>query len=151
MIGGRRSLQGRKPGDKRVRVDRPHAPYFRYTGPGQLTAKEAASIPTTPGAKLIHKIRGIVLGRPLHSEEEAGERLSKVKALAIFSSDAISSSAYATEEILRAFMLAGAALAAFTYAIPVSMAIALLLGIVAFSYRQVCIAYPTGGGSYSVS
>jgi len=151
VIGGRRSLQGRKPGDKRVRVDRPHAPYFRYTGPGQLTAKEAASIPTTPGGILLHKIRGIVLGRPLHSEEEAGERLSKVKALAIFSSDAISSSAYATEEILRAFMLAGAALAAFTYAIPVSMAIALLLGVVAFSYRQVCIAYPTGGGSYSVS
>jgi amino acid transporter len=151
VIGGRRSLQGRKPGDKRVRVDRPHAPYFRYTGPGQLTAKEAASIPTTPGAKLIHKIRGIVLGRPLASEEEAGERLSKVKALAIFSSDAISSSAYATEEILRAFIIAGAALAAFTFAIPVSIAIALLLGVVAFSYRQVCIAYPNGGGSYSVS
>jgi len=151
VIGGRRSLQGRKPGDKRVRVERPHAPYFRYTGPGQLTAKEAASIPTTPGAKLIHKIRGVVLGRPLASEEEAGERLSKVKALAIFSSDAISSSAYATEEILRAFVIAGAALAAFTFAIPVSIAIAALLGVVAFSYRQVCIAYPTGGGSYSVS
>ena len=151
MIGGRRSLQGRKPGDKRVRVERPHAPYFRYTGPGQLTAKEAASIPTTPGAKLAHKIRGVVLGRPLASEDEAGERLSKVKALAIFSSDAISSSAYATEEILRAFVLAGAAMAAFTFAIPVSIAIALLLGIVAFSYRQVCIAYPNGGGSYSVS
>jgi amino acid transporter len=151
VIGGRRSLQGRKPGDKRVRVERPHAPYFRYTGPGQLTAKEAASIPTTPGAKMIHKIRGIVLGRPLASEEEAGERLSKVKALAIFSSDAISSSAYATEEILRAFIIAGAALAAFTFAIPVSIAIALLLGVVAFSYRQVCLAYPNGGGSYSVS
>jgi amino acid transporter len=151
LIGGRRSLQGRKPGDRRVRVERPHAPYFRYTGPGQLTAKEAASIPTTPGARMIHKFRGVVLGRPLASEEEAGERLSKVKALAIFSSDAISSSAYATEEILRAFIIAGAALAAFTYAIPVSIAIALLLGVVAFSYRQVCIAYPTGGGSYSVS
>ena len=151
MIGGRRSLQGRKPGDKRVRVERPHAPYFRYTGPGQLTAKEAASIPTTPGAKLVHKIRGVILGRPLASEDEAGERLSKVKALAIFSSDAISSSAYATEEILRAFVLAGAAMAAFTFALPVSIAIALLLGIVAFSYRQVCIAYPNGGGSYSVS
>ena len=151
MIGGRRSLQGRKPGDKRVRVERPHAPYFRYTGPGQLTAKEAASIPTTPGARMIHRIRGVVLGRPLASEDEAGERLSKVKALAIFSSDAISSSAYATEEILRAFVLAGAAMAAFTFAMPVSIAIALLLGIVAFSYRQVCIAYPNGGGSYSVS
>ena len=42
MIGGRRSLQGRKPGDRRVRVERPHAPYFRYTGEGTLTAKEAA-------------------------------------------------------------------------------------------------------------
>ncbi len=151
MIGGRRPLQGRKPGDKRLRVERPHAPYFRYTGPGQLTAKEAASVPTTPGARLIHRIRGLVLGRPLASEEEAGERLSKKKALAIFSSDAISSSAYATEEILRAFLLAGAALVAFDYAIEVSIAIALLLGIVAFSYRQVCLAYPNGGGSYSVS
>ncbi|MGZ9160171.1 MAG: APC family permease [Candidatus Limnocylindrales bacterium] len=151
MIGGRRPLQGRKPGDKRLRVERPHAPFFRYTGPGQLTAKEAASVPTTPGAKLIHRIRGFVLGRPLASEEEAGERLSKKKALAIFSSDAISSSAYATEEILRAFLLAGAALAAFDFAIEVSIAIALLLGIVAFSYRQVCLAYPNGGGSYSVS
>lgn len=151
MIGGRRSLQGRKPGDKRVRVDRPHAPYFRYTGPGQLTAKPAASVPTTPGARLIARIRAVILGRPLHQEEEIGERLSKKKALAIFSSDAISSSAYATEEILRAFLLAGAALATLSFAIPVSIAIALLLGVVAFSYRQVCIAYPTGGGSYSVS
>ncbi len=151
MIGGRRPLQGRKPGDKRVRVERPHAPYFRYTGPGQLTAKAAASVPTTPGARMIARIRGVILGRPLASEDEAGERLSKVKALAIFSSDAISSSAYATEEILRAFVLAGAALAAFTFAMPVSIAIALLLGVVAFSYRQVCIAYPNGGGSYSVS
>ena len=151
MIGGRRPLQGRKPGDKRLRVERPHAPYFRYTGPGQLTAKEAASVPTTSGARTLARVRAFVLGRPLASEEEVGERLSKRKALAIFSSDAISSSAYATEEILRAFLLAGAALAALSFALPVSIAIALLLGIVAFSYRQVCLAYPTGGGSYSVS
>jgi amino acid transporter len=151
MIGGRRSLQGRKPGDRRVRVERPHAPYFRYTGEGQLTAKEAASIPTTPGARLIARIRGVVLGRPLASDEEIGERLSKKKALAIFSSDAISSSAYATEEILRALLLAGAALATLSFALPISIAIAALLGVVAFSYRQVCIAYPTGGGSYSVA
>ena len=151
MIGGRRSLQGRKPGDKRVRVERPHAPYFRYTGPGQLTAKEAASIPTTPGARLMAKIRALVLGRPLHQEEELGERLSKRKALAIFSSDAISSSAYATEEIILAFTLAGAGALAVALALEVSVAIAILLAVVAFSYRQVCIAYPTGGGSYSVS
>ncbi len=151
MIGGRRSLQGRKPGDRRVRVERPHAPYFRYTGRGQLTAKEAASVPTTPGGRLIAKVRAIVLGRPLHQDEEIGERLSKTKALAIFSSDAISSSAYATEEIILAFILGGAALAALQYSLPVSIAIAGLLAVVAFSYRQVCIAYPTGGGSYSVS
>ncbi len=151
MIGGRRPLQGRKPGDKRLRVERPHAPFFRYTGKGQLTAKEAASVPTTPGARLIARFRAIVLGRPLHQEEEAGERLSKTKALAIFSSDAISSSAYATEEIILAFILGGAALAALTWSLPVAIAIAGLLAIVAFSYRQVCLAYPNGGGSYSVS
>jgi len=151
VIGGRRPLQGRKPGDKRLRVERPHAPYFRYTGKGQLTAKEAASVPTTPGARLIARIRAIVLGRPLHQEAELGERLSKAKALAIFSSDAISSSAYATEEIILAFILGGAALAALGWSLPVAIAIAGLLAIVAFSYRQVCLAYPTGGGSYSVS
>ncbi len=151
MIGGRRPLQGRKPGDKRLRVERPHAPFFRYMGKGQLTAKEAASVPTTPGARLVARVRAIFLGRPLHQEEEAGERLSKPKALAIFSSDAISSSAYATEEIILAFILGGAALAALTWSLPVAIAIAGLLAIVAFSYRQVCIAYPNGGGSYSVS
>ena len=92
-----------------------------------------------------------MLGKPLASEEELGERLSKRKALAIFSSDAISSSAYATEEILRALLLSGVALTALAVALPISVAIAALLAIVAFSYRQVCIAYPNGGGSYTVS
>ncbi|MEO6206788.1 MAG: APC family permease [Candidatus Limnocylindrales bacterium] len=151
MIGGRRSLQGRKPGDKRVRIDRPHAAYFRYTGAGTMTAKEAASIPTTPGARIIARIRAVVLGRPLHQDAEIGERLSKRKALAIFSSDAISSSAYATEEIVLAFTIAGAGALAVGLALEVAVAIAALLAVVAFSYRQVCIAYPNGGGSYSVS
>jgi len=149
MIGGRRSLQGRKPGDKRVRVARPHSPYFRYTGPGQLTAKEAASAPTTASGKAFASIRGLFFGRPLASEEELGERLSKTKALAIFSSDAISSSAYATEEILRVLILGGAA--ALVLGVEVSIAISILLVAVAISYRQICIAYPTGGGSYTVS
>jgi amino acid transporter len=151
VIGGRRPIQGRKPGDRRLRVERPHAPYFRYSGPGQLTAKEAAHAPTTRTGRLFARVKAVVLGRPLSSESEHEERLSKVKALAIFSSDAISSSAYATEEIIRAFILAGAAMLAFQYAVEVAIAIAILLGVVAFSYRQVCIAYPTGGGSYSVS
>jgi amino acid transporter len=151
MIGGRRPISGRKPGDKRVRVERHHSPYFRYTGPNQLTAKAAASAPTTTSGRAYRRFKGVLLGRPLANEEEAGERLSKKKALAIFSSDAISSSAYATEEIIRAFMLAGVGAAAFFLSLEVSIAIAILLGIVAFSYRQICIAYPTGGGSYSVS
>jgi amino acid transporter len=151
MIGGRRPISGRKPGDKRVRVERYHAPYFRYTGPNQLTAKAAAGAPTTPMGRFVWRTKAILIGKPLANEEEIGERLSKKKALAIFSSDAISSSAYATEEILLAFLLAGVGGAAFLYSIQVSIGIAVLLGIVAFSYRQVCIAYPNGGGSYSVS
>ena len=149
MTGGRPSLQGRKPGDRRVRVERPHAALFRWTGPGQLTAKEAASGPTTSTERLIKRVKAVLIGRPLASEEEIGERLSKKKALAIFSSDAISSSAYATEEILRVLILGG--VAAMAWGLWVSVAIAILLIAVAFSYRQVCLAYPTGGGSYSVS
>lgn len=151
MIGGRRPLPGRKPGDKRIRVERPHVAYFRYTGPGQLTAKATANVPLTPVGRALSRVKGVLIGRPLANEEEIGERLPKKKALAIFSSDAISSSAYATEEIVLAFILAGAGAAAFIYSLPVAIAIAVLLGVVAFSYRQVCIAYPTGGGSYSVS
>ncbi|MFL5675633.1 MAG: APC family permease [Chloroflexota bacterium] len=132
-----------------MRVARPHSPYFRYTGPGQLTAKEAASAPTTASGKAFASIRGLFFGRPLASEEELGERLSKTKALAIFSSDAISSSAYATEEILRVLILGGAA--ALVLGVEVSIAISILLVAVAISYRQICIAYPTGGGSYTVS
>ena len=71
MLGGRRPLQGRKPGDRRVRVDRPHSPYFRYTGPGQLTAKQAANLPTTTTGRLVARVKGVVLGRPLSSEAES--------------------------------------------------------------------------------
>jgi hypothetical protein len=145
MIGGRRPLQGRKAGDRRVRVERPHAPYFRYAGPGQLVARKAASTPRTARGRALARLRQVVFGRPLANEEEIGERLSKRKALAIFSSDAISSSAYATEEILRVLVLAGAS--ALFFAIHVSIAIALLLAVVAVSYRQVCRAYPNGGGA----
>ncbi len=78
-----------------------------------------------------------------------GERLSKRKALAIFSSDAISSSAYATEEILRVLLVAGAG--ALLVSIEVAAAIAVLLTVVSVSYRQVCRAYPDGGGAYKVA
>ena len=108
MIGGRRPLQGRKPADRRVRVERPHAPYFRYTGPGQLVGQAGGQRRRRPQRARSSPGSGpSLLGRPLATEEEIDERLSKTKALAIFSSDAISSSAYATEEILRVLVLAG--------------------------------------------
>jgi len=141
-------LIGRKPGDRRVRVDRPRAAYFRYEGPGVLVARAKASEPTTPLGKTLARIRRGLLGRPLASEEEIGERLSKRKALAIFSSDAISSSAYATEEILRVLVLAGAA--ALTFSLGIAIAIAIMLAVVSTSYRQIGYAYPNGGGAYAV-
>jgi amino acid transporter len=149
VIGGRRQLTGRKAGDRRVRVERPHSPYFLYTGPGQLLAREAASLPRTRTGRALARVRAVVFGRPLSNVEEIDERLSKKKALAIFSSDAISSSAYATEEILRVLILGGAA--AMLLSVQVAMAIAGLLAVVALSYRQVCRAYPNGGGAYVVA
>jgi amino acid transporter len=145
----RRPITGRKPGDRRVRVDRPHAAFFRWSGEGRLTAKPAASQPTTTAGRLLARAKALLIGAPLSTEADITERLSKRKALAIFSSDAISSSAYATEEILRVLVLGGAA--ALALGVEVSIAIAVLLATVAISYRQVCLAYPTGGGSYSVS
>jgi amino acid transporter len=149
MIGGRRPLKGRKPADRRVRVERPHSAFFRYSGPGTLVAKQAASAPKTSFGRAWARVRGVAIGRPLASEEEVGEKLSKRKALAIFSSDAISSSAYATQEIIRVLATAGAA--ALAYSVGVSAAIAVLLAVVSISYRQVCRAYPGGGGAYAVA
>jgi amino acid transporter len=149
VIGGQRPIQGRKAGDRRVRVERPHAPYFRYLGPGQLVAREAASRPRTARGRVLARLRAAIFGRPLSTEEEMEERLSKKKALAIFSSDAISSSAYATEEILRVLVVAG--VGALFLSIHVAVAIAILLAVVSLSYRQVCRAYPNGGGAYIVA
>ena len=118
-------------------------------GPGQLVAKPAANLALTPSGRLVNRIRAAVFGRPLSTEEEIGERLTKTKALAIFSSDAISSSAYATEEILRVLLLAGAS--ALFLSLWVSIAITILLAVVSLSYRQVCRAYPNGGGAYIVA
>ena len=149
MTGGRCTLQGRKPGDRRVRVERPHAPYFRWAGEGVLVAKEAASVPRSRTGRTIAQIRAVLVGRPLSIHEEIDERLPKKKALAIFSSDPISSSAYATEEILRILVLAGSG--ALLLSLPIAAAIALLLAVVSTSYRQIGYAYPSGGGAYAVA
>jgi amino acid transporter len=95
-------------------------------------------------------LKRLLVGRPLSSAEQEHQRLSKSIALAVFSSDAISSTAYATEEILRVLVpLAG--MAALDYLIPIAFVVVILLAIVAFSYRQTIFAYPSGGGSYVVS
>jgi len=90
-----------------------------------------------------------LLGTPLETERYRGERLGIPIALAVFSSDALSSVAYATEEILLVLSLAGAA--ALGYSIPISGVIVLLLAILIASYRQTIHAYPDGGGSYIVA
>jgi len=114
-----------------------------------MVAKEAASGPTTAVGRRIARVRAFFFGKPLANAQEIDERLSKKLALPIFSSDAISSSAYATDEILKVLIFGG--IAALSLSMYLAAAIALLLSIVAFSYRQVCRAYPSGGGAYVVA
>ena len=91
-----------------------------------------------------------MFGRPLPSERLEGERLNKKTALAVLSSDAISSVAYATDQILIVLAVLGTA-AALQYAVPISGVIVGLLVLVGVSYRQTIFAYPNGGGSYTVA
>jgi amino acid transporter len=100
---------------------------------------------------MFNKFKRFIVGNPLASHREHSERLSIPIGLAVFASDALSSTAYATEEILLA--LTGTAFSAFAplLAIPVAISIVLLMAIVVLSYRQVIIAHPTGGGSYEVA
>jgi amino acid transporter len=95
-------------------------------------------------------LKRLLVGRPLSSAEQEHQRLSKTIALAVFSSDAISSTAYATEEILHV-LVPKAGLRALEYLIPISLVVVVLLTIVGLSYRQTIFAYPGGGGSYVVS
>ncbi|MDQ5853794.1 MAG: amino acid permease, partial [Chloroflexota bacterium] len=98
---------------------------------------------------MLADLKRVVIGSPLETARQSHERLSKKVALAVFSSDALSSVAYATEEILHILVLGG--LAALSLSLPVATAIAVLLFIVSFSYRQTIKAYPNGGGSYIVA
>jgi amino acid transporter len=95
-------------------------------------------------------LKRIFIGPPIASSEEHHQRLIKLIALAVFASDAISSTAYATEEILLVLVAAGG-YAAFDDLVPISIVVVILLAIVVTSYRQTVYAYPSGGGSYIVS
>jgi len=140
--------QGMRPGDSYVRVGPLRNRLFRKVGPGRFVATRESDRPATVAERGYRAIKRVLIGRPLETAEEIHQRLSKVKALAIFGSDAISSSAYATEAALVILMVAGnGALGISFYT---AVAIAIMLSIVAFSYRQTVYAYPQGGGSYNV-
>src|SRR5438128_2398118 len=97
----------------------------------------------------LSRLKRLFVGSPLPTAQSRHERLARSTALAVFASDALSSVAYATEEILLVLVLAGTA--ALSYSIPISIAIAVLIAIVVSSYRQTIRAYPQGGGAYIVS
>ncbi|NBU38140.1 MAG: APC family permease, partial [Actinobacteria bacterium] len=97
-------------------------------------------------------IKKFLIGEPLSSEEEQHQRLRKFIALPVFASDAISSTAYATDEILVVLLLqAGVGAAAFRPLMPIAVVVCVLMAIVVVSYRQTIHAYPSGGGAYIVS
>lgn len=98
---------------------------------------------------MVNKLKRVLIGRPMKSTEIEEEKLGKLKALAILSSDALSSVAYGTEQILIVLMAAG--FAAVWYSIPISIAVLGLLTILILSYRQTIFAYPSGGGAYIVA
>ncbi len=139
---------GRRPGDSYIRNDQPYRRLFRAIG-GRLVATPEANAAASGLARSLQSLKTALIGRPLFSKEEIHERLSKVKALAVFGSDAISSCAYATEASLVVLMVAGNS--ALNIAFYIALGIAFLLTVVAFSYRQIVSAYPQGGGAYNVS
>jgi len=139
---------------ERVRSGRAGNPVYRVARPfkgfrrdedGHLEATLDIERPTGRFGKL----RRLLIGTPIHSELEIHERLTKKKALAVFSSDALSSVAYTPQETLIILLAAGAAAA--WWSLPIALAVIVLLAIVVTSYRQTIHAYPSGGGSYIVA
>jgi amino acid transporter len=142
-------LPGHKPGDRRVRVERPYARYFRHETSGVLSAKLAAEEAATPLGRALARVRGVLFGRPLTSEADILERLPKWKALPVFSSDAMSSVAYGPEAAMYVLLAAGTI--AFAWLMPIMGLILVVLLLITLSYRQTIRAYPNGGGSYIVA
>ncbi len=119
---------------------------FMYNQPDETSAP---IIERTTDYKPPHDWRSWLIGRPLSTADAPHQTIGKMVGLAVFASDALSSTAYATQEILVILALAGTA--AFGYVFPISIAIVVLLAMVAISYEQTIHAYPDGGGAYIVS
>jgi amino acid transporter len=143
----REETRGQLPGDRVVRIVRP-ADFRRTTG--GFVATDKALEPSGGIGRFWADARRLLIGRRLATEEEHLERVSKKIGLAVFASDNISSSAYATEEAMRILALAGAGFVA-ALTMPLTVAIVVVLAIVVLSYQQVIRAYPHGGGSYIVA
>ncbi|HEX8968075.1 MAG TPA: APC family permease, partial [Chloroflexota bacterium] len=126
-------------------MTRPKYVGFARRGAGHLEASLTLEQPRS----LWGRMWRVLVGAPIHSELEIRERLSKKKALAVFSSDALSSVAYTPQATLVILLAAGTG--ALTWSLPISIAVVLLLATVVFSYRQTIYAYPSGGGSYIVA
>jgi amino acid transporter len=141
------AIKGTRPGDIYARVIKRRA--FRRIGPGHFVATPEADIPRGKLQYTFRKLKRIFIGQPLPTSEEPKQRLGVFKALAIFGSDAISSSAYATEAALAILVVAGNS--ALDVSFFLALAVSAVLIVVSFSYRQTVYAYPHGGGSYTVS
>jgi amino acid transporter len=141
-------VKGTHPGDRYVRYGRNAGP-FRRRGSGVLAASLATEAPRSRVGRFFGSLKRVLIGTPISTEHSIHERLTNVKALAVLSSDALSSVAYATEEILRILILAG--VGALSWAMPLGFAVILLMVIVVASYRQTIAAYPRGGGTYIVA
>ena len=141
--------KGALPADRFVRVVRARQQGFDRLAPGLLQATGRSTEPAGGLARLRGRVRNALIGAPLSSSQFVHERLTKLKALAVLSSDALSSVAYATEQILIVLALAGAA--ALGTSLAIMAAIVILLAFVVLSYRQTIKAYPKGGGSYIVA
>ena len=149
LLEVRERRTGRRPGDAYVRIVRPFEEEFERTDEGTLVASERTVLARSGWTAGLRKLRTILIGRPISSELEEHERLSKLKALAVFSSDNISSSAYGPEEIMRVLTLAGAG--ALSLTVPLAALIIGMLAVVTLSYRQTIKAYPHGASSYLVA
>jgi amino acid transporter len=142
-------LRGKLPGRERVRIVLPANPEFRRLKQGVLEATQAVEAEHSAWGRAMQWLKHTFIGMPLPTARAEHERLPKWKALAVLSSDAISSVAYATEAILLNLVAAGSLVLWMT--LPISLVIIALLAIVAISYRQTIPAYPNGGGSYIVA
>src|SRR5215472_2467141 len=131
-------VEGSRPGNKYVRVFYSPVKEFRRLGPGRFEATEQAGLPHSPLQRKLARAKRFLIGAPISSEHSMHQRLNKVRALAVLSSDAISSVAYGTEASLAILVVAGAG--ALVLNLGIGLVIIALLAIVAISYRQTIFA-----------